>query len=197
MTRQLSELTSKVDDIIHLLSHSKTRNDAELSQPKPGPSLSDEAIADHQDLPDWPSQHINDSSSLCPGLDEFLQDANDIENMDFEAISMERGIGSEESHVFVAGLELSTCVLDQFLETFRNMNYHFPFVVLPRGVFTPSLVKDHPVLLLGVIASTSSRYPNLQRAVAREFKETLTSRVIMGGEVDLDLLQGLLVYLAW
>jgi hypothetical protein len=59
------------------------------------------------------------------------------------------------------------------------------------------MAEDRPFLLLAAVAAASSKYCHLQDALIRQFKESLSQRVVMAGEKDLDLLQGLLVHLAW
>jgi hypothetical protein len=59
------------------------------------------------------------------------------------------------------------------------------------------MAEDRPFLLLAAVAAASPKYCHLQDALIGQFKESLSHRVVMAGEKDLDLLQGLLVHLAW
>ncbi|KAL4975293.1 hypothetical protein BDW66DRAFT_160598 [Aspergillus desertorum] len=98
---------------------------------------------------------------------------------------------------WITDLGLSLAVLEHLLDGFRSLACYFPFVVIPAGWTVASMVKDRPFLLLSAVACASSRYGSLQQALADELKETLSHRVVIAGEKDLDLLQGLLVHLAW
>lgn len=87
---------------------------------------------------------------------------------------------------------------DRRLETFRRgfVNY-FPFVVVPPTVSVEALRYDNPFLFLCIMAVTSFEYPNLQRRLGQEIKKQICDRLVMGHEVSMDLLQGLLVFVAW
>ena len=87
---------------------------------------------------------------------------------------------------------------DRLLETFRRgfVNY-FPFVVVPPTVSVEALRHDNPFLFLCIIAVTSCEDPILQRRLGQEIKKQICDRLVMGHEVSMDLLQGLLVFVAW
>jgi hypothetical protein len=59
------------------------------------------------------------------------------------------------------------------------------------------MAEDRPFLLLAALAVASSNHCHLQDALIKKFKESLSERVLINGEQDLDLLQGLLVHIAW
>lgn len=94
-------------------------------------------------------------------------------------------------------LGLSPGLVDEFLNAFRDMSWYFPFVVLPQHCSAQTLAQERPFLFLAAITCASSRHPLLQKALNKEFKDILSRNVIADGERSLDLLQGLLVYLAW
>lgn len=101
------------------------------------------------------------------------------------------------SAAWITDLGLGPVVLENLLDRFRGMASCFPFVRLSNDCTAATMAKDRPFLLLASVAAASSKYCHLQDALIRRFKETLSERVIMAGEKDLDLLQGLLVHLAW
>ena len=98
---------------------------------------------------------------------------------------------------WITDLGLGPVVLEHLLDRFRGMSSYFPFVRLSDAWTAASMAEDRPFLLLAAVVAASSKYCHLQDALIRKFKETLSQRVIMAGENDLDLLQGLLVHLAW
>lgn len=59
------------------------------------------------------------------------------------------------------------------------------------------MLSSRQVLLLAIVSSSACHYQRLQQALVKDLKETLTRRVMVGGENDLELLQALLVHLAW
>lgn len=97
---------------------------------------------------------------------------------------------------WVTDLGLSAVVLDYLLDKFRGMASYFPFVQLSETWTAVSMAEGRPFLLLAAVAAASSEF-HLQDALVRQFKESLSKRVVVAGEKDLDLLQGLLVHLAW
>jgi hypothetical protein len=98
---------------------------------------------------------------------------------------------------WITDLGLGPVVLEHLLNRFRGMGSYFPFVRLSNDCTAASMAKDRPFLLLAAVAAASSKYCHLQDALIRRFKESLSERIIIAGEKDLDLLQGLLVHLAW
>lgn len=98
---------------------------------------------------------------------------------------------------WVTDLGLGPVVLEHLLDRFRGMASYFPFVRLPYDCTAASMAKNRPFLLLAAVTAASSKYCHLQDALISQFKETLSQRVVMAGDKDLDLLQGLLVHLAW
>lgn len=82
----------------------------------------------------------------------------------------------------------------------RNYGTHapnFPFIVFPTNVSVDILRREKPFLLLSILTVASSVDLDLQDRLETELRETLGRKVIFNGEKSLDLLQGLLVYLAW
>ena len=82
-----------------------------------------------------------------------------------------------------------------FLATFAERP--FPWVRLPKNASVETLRRERPFLLLSVLTFASYEDVRLQRQLETELKDSLMKKVIVQGEKSLDLLQGLLVYLAW
>ncbi|KAJ5167138.1 uncharacterized protein N7482_005919 [Penicillium canariense] len=93
---------------------------------------------------------------------------------------------------------LSLKTAENYLESFKTMmTPHFPFVVIPQHFSAAQLREDKPFLFLAIMASASYEDMPLQRSLGAEVKKAVASRLIFNGEVSFDLLQGLLVSLAW
>lgn len=93
---------------------------------------------------------------------------------------------------------LSLETAENYLESFKSiLTPHFPFVVISPQVSAVHLRHEKPFLFLAIMASTSYDNMPLQRSLGAEVKIAVASRVILNGEVSFDLLQGLLVFLAW
>ncbi|KAK4866695.1 hypothetical protein LT330_008248 [Penicillium expansum] len=126
------------------------------------------------------------------GSSEYL---NTTENTDTLEKSWDGSTAMDAA--WITDLGLSPVVLEHLLVRFRGMASYFPFVRLSPAWTAASMAEDRPFLLLAVAAVASSKYCHLQGALIKQFKESLSQRVIIAGEKDLDLLQGLLVHLAW
>jgi hypothetical protein len=77
------------------------------------------------------------------------------------------------------------------------MTPNFPFVVVAPSTSITQLHQQNPFLSLTVLASAAYDNMPLQRALGEEIKKCVASRMLINGEVSFDLLQGLLVFLAW
>jgi hypothetical protein len=94
-------------------------------------------------------------------------------------------------------LGIDKWLLAHLLQRYRTMQHYFPFVVVLESWDVPYMLDSRPTLFLAVTASAACHYPVVQQALNRELKETLARRVLVGGETSLELLQTVLVYLAW
>ncbi|KGO40069.1 hypothetical protein PEX1_105910 [Penicillium expansum] len=93
---------------------------------------------------------------------------------------------------------LDTETAERYLTIFKTkLTPHFPFVVVSLDVSVQQLRKEKPFLCLAILASASYENMPLQRALGNEVKKVVASRMVIGGEISFELLQGLLVFLAW
>jgi hypothetical protein len=74
---------------------------------------------------------------------------------------------------------------------------HFPFVVIPAEITVETLRRKSPFLFLTIMAATTFRNSILQRHLATEIQRRISARIVMSCEKNMDLLQGLLVHVAW
>ena len=74
---------------------------------------------------------------------------------------------------------------------------HFPWVVIPSQVTLEQLRRERPCLLLSLLALGSRKRAVIRESLQREFKKIVSAKVVMDGSPDVDLLQGLLIYLGW
>lgn len=80
---------------------------------------------------------------------------------------------------------------------FRQLVPCFPFVDISPGTDILAMVTSRPVLTLAVCAVASAAAPDVQGRLAQAFRYTLSSKVILGSERSMDVLAGLLVFLAF
>ncbi|RDL34975.1 uncharacterized protein BP5553_06906 [Venustampulla echinocandica] len=83
------------------------------------------------------------------------------------------------------------------IQVFRSKAARFPFVLVSSQMSLDSLRRERPFLLLSILTFASQKNAKIQDQLELELKEYLSKKVIVNGEKSLDLLQGLLVYLAW
>ncbi|BCS25703.1 uncharacterized protein APUU_50414S [Aspergillus puulaauensis] len=87
---------------------------------------------------------------------------------------------------------------ERYLDIFKTrMTPHFPFIVISPDLSLQELRQEKPFLCFSILAAASFENMPLQRALGHEFKKVVASRIIIGGEITFELLQGLLVFLAW
>lgn len=91
---------------------------------------------------------------------------------------------------------ISIIHMQMLLESYRAMADYFPFVTLPKEYFCRDLIQQRPIFLFAVLTVASHESAPLQAALSREFRKVIMVKV-MSGEKSLDLLQGLLVFIAW
>lgn len=91
---------------------------------------------------------------------------------------------------------ISIMHMQMLLNTYRHMTDFFPFVALPKDCSCRDLVQHRPVLMFAVLTVASYETVPLQQTLSREFRKVAMVK-IMNGDKSLDLLQGLLVFIAW
>jgi hypothetical protein len=91
---------------------------------------------------------------------------------------------------------ISLVHMQLLLDTYRTMVDFFPFVALPKDCRCQDLIQNRPIVLFAVLTVSSYDSVLLQAILSREFRKVVMVR-IMRGEKSLDLLQGLLVFIAW
>lgn len=92
---------------------------------------------------------------------------------------------------------ISRSQLRSKLERYRTMSESFPFVPLSRGLSEDSMMSQRPLLMFAIAVATNSDDPTFQHALSTDFERVAITNSILRGHKTLDLLQALLVYLAW
>ncbi|KIA75564.1 hypothetical protein HK57_00667 [Aspergillus ustus] len=73
----------------------------------------------------------------------------------------------------------------------------YPFVIIPETTDVATLHQESPFLLLCILAASLEHNPSLQDEVELIVRKEIASRLIVSVERNMDLLQGLLVHIAW
>ena len=83
------------------------------------------------------------------------------------------------------------------LEFKKNMTEQFPFVVIDSDSTSQSLHNERPLLWKAIMVAASHGNSDRQMALGATLLEDLTTRLLLKAEKSLDLLQALLVFIAW
>ena len=97
----------------------------------------------------------------------------------------------------LSSLSTSIASADGHLLHFRNMATYFPFVIIPNEANVLSMSWDRPFLCLAALCAVTSADKVLQKTLEQSFRIAILQKIMIDGERSLDLLNGLLVYLAW
>ena len=187
--RRVNQLESKVDELHALLVQTQVIQEV--------PGGSDTVIV----------QQFNDES-LFPstgGLEQSQE--NDVEGESIERYNIQTiedwaTFGPIANDIDVFPDRLSPGVLtfdraDMHVKKYASMFPFYPFVAIHSHMRAEEVSRERPFLFLAILTATSSTEKYLQRALDEEFRSTLSRMVIIEGKKSLDILQGLLVYLAW
>jgi hypothetical protein len=83
------------------------------------------------------------------------------------------------------------------LEFRTSMARQFPFVVIPPNATSESLRTERPMLWKAILTAASCLKPSRQEGMGQELIEEFSTRLLLNGEKSLDLLQALLIHIAW
>jgi hypothetical protein len=92
---------------------------------------------------------------------------------------------------------VSATQAEKSVQYFQSRASHFPFVLVPSKWTLDSLRRERPFLLLSILSFAAHHNEKLQLRLELELRESLSKKVIVNCEKSLDLIQGVLVYLAW
>lgn len=93
---------------------------------------------------------------------------------------------------------LSTATGNTLLDQFRaKMAPYFPFVIIPESTRIEDLRPARLFLCVATLFASSHEDLDLQRNLARLFEQMVAAKLLEGGFASFDILQGLIVYLAW
>ncbi|PWY94489.1 hypothetical protein BO94DRAFT_531461 [Aspergillus sclerotioniger CBS 115572] len=91
-------------------------------------------------------------------------------------------------------IDAANLLLNEFRATLMP---HCPFVVISPQLSAEDLRRDKPFLFLAILNAALYDNMPLQRTVEKEVKKMISDCMIFDGPVSFEILQGLLVHLAW
>ena len=97
----------------------------------------------------------------------------------------------------ISGLEPSPDEAEEILGSFRpHTATYFPFIIIPESTTAQELRRYRPFLWLCVM-SVASKSTREQKALAMEIKITMGRELFIEGKNNIDLLLGMMVFVAW
>lgn len=98
----------------------------------------------------------------------------------------------------VKGFRVSFYEADRALNLFRSIySPYFPFVVIPVMTTSLDLYDKSPFLFRTIVAVTTPQTPAIQAEFKLWFREYIAQHVVVNNERRLEILQAILIYLAW
>jgi hypothetical protein len=176
--RRVGQLEEKIDGIMSLLNASRELH-LQTTPPSSNPSpFQGPATASFGQEPDT-------SSSTTP-----------VSRMPANAFSV--CLPSRDSFDIAPGLVVSVDEADQMLDWYRSdYSPKFPFVPIAPCLTACELYETKPFLFRVIIQAIAPQSFTTQREVARWIRKYLAEHVLVAQETRLELLQGLLLYIAW
>jgi hypothetical protein len=197
-----AQLEEKLDDLVSILKssqgpqHTQTQSHSQQSTP---PNIQQPQQQYQQLQKSTPT--YGSAAKYFPPYTERQQSSHTSSALDSlaHAATSERQGASADSSAAVttpSGSEPSPQEAEECLSKFRTWLPHFPFVHLPPAMTAAALRVERPFLWLCImdLTVTSNATQTLLRdRVRREVSE----RIVIQNERSMDLLQGLVAFLAW
>jgi hypothetical protein len=175
---RVAELESKLDQLIARVDQSHANKDESATQQE---GLSSDSCFSAPTTSSVPEVGFGSSSSTP---------------LDFYACYPRINTDQSAPDVLLScGITISAA--DGYLFRFRNMSTYFPFVIVPEEATVLSMSHNQPFLCIAALAAAASSEKILQRKLEQSFRIAILQKIMLDGERSLDLLQALLVYLAW
>ena len=118
-----------------------------------------------------------------------------------------RGLGTPESLASTAELPAAADAIQkgiislqeaaELIDAFNTRYSNFPFLTIPSSSELSSFRYERPFLLLAVLTIAARSRIKLHESLRDELRRVLGMKLIVDAFKNIDLLQGLLAYLAW
>ncbi|KAI0104065.1 putative C6 transcription factor [Hypoxylon sp. NC0597] len=187
---RIAQLEGRLEGLVSLL-QSVTKS--------PGSSDSlrkvlDESLAGHGQ-PDTESQ-VATPVSISSNVTKLIS-AADTDNADSASPLTTRYLGVGNSLDIGSPYALSSGEAEAYLTTFRSqMLKYLAFIHIPQDVTAQQLHQTRPFLFRAIVA-VASPFTHQKMARGKELKQILAQNALIENQSSLDLLLGLLTYIAW
>jgi hypothetical protein len=186
---RVTELETKLNELIARVDQSQASNDESASGRKEGRVVDSPFTAS--------TLHSRDSCFSVPTTGSIEEAGFDF-GTPLDLYAGYPRINADQSLPdILLSCGLSIAAADVYLVQFRNMSTYFPFVIIPNEATVLSMSQDRPFLCLAALAAATSLEKTSQKSLEQSFWRAVLQKIMLDGERNLDLLNGLLVYLAW
>ena len=169
---RVAEVEKKLDNIFALLQHNQSPSSSE-SPNEPVESV--DSIAPQPPPVAFPTPESR-PAEVIPSFQAQRPPANDV-NAWTDIVPLDKA--------------------QEFLNVYRTQCHSFPFLCVPTYASVQTLSSERPFFFLSVLYMGSYRETAFQRPLDDHLRKVLSSKIIVDGEISMDILQGLLVFLAW
>ena len=187
--RRVAQLEQKLDGLVTLLTSNKSTLQANPSSqtsgeffPRSPVSLESNASTVGPSTAAPPSGIMNGGMTTVQNINDSILPNDPVDGAADRSLSVDRG--DQEAELLL--LEFKT-----------NMTQQFPFVVIAAESTSQSLQHEKPLLWKAIMVAASHEKSDRQLALGSKLMEDLTTRLLLGVERSLDLLQALLIFIAW
>ncbi|KAL8382148.1 hypothetical protein RB595_006095 [Gaeumannomyces hyphopodioides] len=220
--RRVGQLEQKLDGIMSLLTASKHLNEQRQSKPNstsptsavigesrqepfarvfpPGPGLLNSATSYSPTVQEYVPADTPESLSHRTGTDTSPK-ATPPERTVISAPDPVKALDEElqpQRYEIFSGLELNDHEARTALDNYRSVYQpNFPFVPVSRKTSPGALFAKSPLVFRAIMISCAHQSHSVQRDGDRWFRSHIAQRVVVNGEKNLELLQSIIVFLAW
>jgi hypothetical protein len=189
--RRVAEMEEKLDGLMALLAARQTGNEASPSSEssstpyQPPPPLSPPDI-EIQAFTQPVSSSVSSISFSRSDISRHQQSLPVFSLPSFDSFN----------DVISKGL-VTFSQAEESVRYFQSRVSNFPFVLVPPKMSLDCLRRERPFFLLSILSFAAHKNEKLQLRLESELRESLSKRVIVHCEKSIDILQGVLLYLAW
>ncbi|KAI7139047.1 hypothetical protein KC337_g72 [Hortaea werneckii] len=209
---QLEKLESKIEHLVHTLSHQQSLPHGLHSanaqyplqvQPSNGGSEKDPGISQTSDMINavccdipgdgiaTPSTHtLTGSSPSYTAMSAPLQHSQNIDNNQAPLSDCT----AQQFQSIGTSLVQAEILLDRYR---RLLAPEMPFVVIPSHVTAKHLYTDKPLLLRAIVTVTYFHNLPEQRRMVKMMMRDVSERVLLNNEKNIGIIQAILVFVAW
>ncbi|KAM6519451.1 hypothetical protein FALCPG4_013083 [Fusarium falciforme] len=194
-----AQLEEKLDDLVSILRATQSANGA---HPQTPPTTTPGSTATHPPPNSYcPSSVLHTPSRLDSLATAATSSSDNFSSMphafgttsSIETPMESAALPSDDSYLLP---EPTPAEAEVYLDKFRSWLPRFPFMVLPKDQTAENLRKEKPFLWLCIMNITTTSHPQ-QVKMKERIRQEAAQRVIVDHERSMDVLLGLVCYIAW